>query len=570
MAEGTNRGAGVREAGAALRGERFALLFLCALTLAAWVVQYHPFLLPNNDYYSFERLARSLAAFELPGEYKRLPAFPAVMALASPLMPEPHRELHAALVTNAGFALATLALLFVYARRAMGEGAILVPLLFATTVQFHVMGLQPLVEPSLGFFVVLTFVLHQRRSPWQYAAAFVVGLGRAEAATLAPILFFLNWREDGRFWRHAILGALASTGLLAWTALGAFLGKGQSFYLELMEGMGWRPEPAFALRALRESFAFLNVSSPLLLALGLLLVGVPIAFGVASGLRRFRRDALLMLCFFGVATAVVAAFGVNKARYAYPVLWIPLLFCAHGLVRLCDGATQQLARRLPESAGPALLGAACLVWAGVLAFWMSVLGGRPSLALPALDAGYVLACVGIAVWALLRNASPPTVLRRTAAFIALAFLSSAMVSGVARKKLELHEVYHANYASWTLAHWLEENLGPDERIIVLSRKHILHLVDLPKDRLGSFAKVKAEDPAGLAAYMRDDGYELVVWTHRGDVTNRSAAYYHRRLGVALAEAFRDGAVVPGFQHVATLPVPEEADSSDVQVYRLQP
>jgi len=144
------------------------------------------------------------------------------------------------------------------------------------------------------------------------------------------------------------------------------------------------------------------------------------------------------------------------------------------------------------------------------------------------------------------------------------------VSGVARKKLELHEVYHANYASWTLARWLDENLGPEDRIIVLSRKHILHLVDLPKDRLGSFAKVEAEDPAGLAAYMRAGGYALVAWTHRGDVTNRSAAYYHRRLGVALAEAFRDGAAVPGFQHVVTLPVPEEADSSDVQVYRLQP
>jgi hypothetical protein len=472
--------------------------------------------------------------------------------------------------TNAGFALATLALLFVYARRAMGEGAILVPLLFATTVQFHVMGLQPLVEPSLGFFVVLTFVLHQRSSLWQYAAAFAVGLGRAEAATLAPLLFLLNWREDRRFWRHAILGGLASSGLLVWTALGAVLGKGQSFYLELMEGMGWRPEPAFALRALRESFAFLNVSSPILLVLGLVLVGIPIAFGVTGGLRRFRRDAVLMLCFFGVATAVVAAFGVNKARYAYPVLWIPLLFCAHGLVRLCDRMLQRLAPRLPDTAGPPLLGAACLVWAGVLAFWMALLGRRPSLAPPALDAGYALACVGLAAWALLRNAAPPSALRRAAAFVALALLSSAMVSGVARKKLELHEVYHANYASWTLAHWLEENLGPEDRIIVLSRKHILHLVDLPRARLGSFAKVKAEDPAELALYMRDAGYTLVAWTHRGDVTNRSAAYYHRRLGVGLAEAFRDGAAVPDFQHVVTLPVPEEADSSDVQVYRLQP
>jgi hypothetical protein len=105
-------------------------------------------------------------------------------------MPEPHPVLHAALVLNMAFSIGVLVLLFRLASPLLGAGALLVPLLFATTEQFHAMGLQPLVEPSLGFFCVLTLVLFQARSPWQYAAAAAAALSRT--ASLIGILFLLN------------------------------------------------------------------------------------------------------------------------------------------------------------------------------------------------------------------------------------------------------------------------------------------------------------------------------------------------------------------------------------------
>ena len=74
-----------------------------------------------------------------------------------------------------------------FAARSLGRGALLVPVLFAGTAQFHGTGLQPLVEPSLCFFVVLAFVLFQRRSAWQYAAAAAAAMSRYEAAALLPI-----------------------------------------------------------------------------------------------------------------------------------------------------------------------------------------------------------------------------------------------------------------------------------------------------------------------------------------------------------------------------------------------
>ena len=45
-------------------GERLLFLGLCAGVVVYWALQYHPFVLPNNDYGSFEDTARSLAAMQ--------------------------------------------------------------------------------------------------------------------------------------------------------------------------------------------------------------------------------------------------------------------------------------------------------------------------------------------------------------------------------------------------------------------------------------------------------------------------------------------------------------------------
>ena len=48
----------------------------------------------------------------------------------------------------------------------------------------------------------------------------------------------------------------------------------------------------------------------------------------------------------------------------------------------------------------------------------------------------------------------------------------------------------------------------------------------------------------------------------------SDIYYDKKLGAQLGEAFRSGAPVAGFAHVATLPLPEKLHRDPVQVYRL--
>ncbi len=548
------------------RRETRALLALLILTALYWGLQYHPFLLPNNDYYSFELTAQSLGSLELPRSFKRLPAFPALMALVAPAVPGQAPWMHAALLLNAAFGLGALGLLFVYARRCFAPGAVLVPLLLSTTVQFHAMGLQPLVEPSLGFFVLLTFVLHQRRSAWQYATAFAVGLGRAEAATLIPLLFLANWQEDRRFWHHGVRAGLAASGILVWTGLGSLYGSGQSFYLELMEGMGWHPSPGFYWRLLREDFAFLYSPDPLLNVALLTATSVPLALGIASGLRRFRRESILMLAFFVVSASVVVVFGVNKPRYVYPTFWIPLLFCGHGLVRLCELVSQRLEARRPRATGLAVVAVAG--WLACLAAGLAFMQTRAHLFPPALDAAYALGCVALAALALRPLAGSAA--RLAVVALLLAFLSATITSGLARKKTALKDIHDANYGSWLLAGWLHENAAPEDRIILLGKKHIQHLRPIEKHRLRNFSKVEARDVPSLVTFMREGGWTLVAWTHRGEAKNPSAKWYYRTLNVGLAESFRSGGPVEGFEHVATLAVPGDVDESDVQIYRLAP
>ena len=81
-------------------GERLLFLGLCAGVVVYWALQYHPFVLPNNDYGSFEDTARSLAALELPRSFQRMPVLPALMGALAPIVPGRHPYLHAALLLN--------------------------------------------------------------------------------------------------------------------------------------------------------------------------------------------------------------------------------------------------------------------------------------------------------------------------------------------------------------------------------------------------------------------------------------------------------------------------------------
>jgi hypothetical protein len=541
---------------------------LCITVVVYWALQYQPFVLPNNDYASFQDTAKSLAALELPQHFQRMPMFPALMGIAAPLLAGEQPYLHAALAVNLACSLGVLILVFVLGARAFGRGALLPPLLLAGATQFHSMALQPLVEPSLAFFVALAFVLFQARSPWQYAAAFAAGLGRYEAVILIPVLWLGNLAVDRRFFTHTALAALAASGFFGWTALGWLHGSGGSTYYDLMQGMGFRAAPDFFERSFKEPFRGWYREPGEGIWIFLLAVGVPLAAGLSAGLREFRREAAALLAFFVLCVAVIVIFGINKARYVFPTEWIPIFFFALGALRLGEALQRALARS-PAAAPVAIALAAGAALAFVARRWGLRILATPGAQPAPLDAAFFAALLAIAALALAVYAvRRPRIPSAAAALVVLALLTPQLAGGVHAKRKELFKVMYENWGSYVAAEWLEQHLGPEERAVVVSPNHIEHLTGLGEDRVFGYASLRAGDVADLREEMRARGIRYALYTWRKTPKTPSDAYYHKRLRAFLSEAFRSGGPVPGFEHVATLPLPPELERDPVQVYRV--
>jgi hypothetical protein len=289
---------------------------------------------------------------------------------------------------------------------------------------------------------------------------------------------------------------------------------------------------------------------------------------VAVGLREFRREAIAMLAFLVLSVAVIVLFGIDKPRYAYPTEWILLLFFAAGALRLLDAGFRLLAPRLGGRAALPLLVAAVVLWLIALGLWVWYIERIPR-ALP-LAADLLFLAVALALALTQLRGIRRERLWLTACLLLMVLVTPVAAGGIAAKQREIFQVYYANYSSYLLAHWLEENLQPLDRVVLLHQSHIRHLTDLESGRLEKFSKMEAEDAATLAVEMKAKGLTHVAYTYRYPPKNPAAAYYYRTQKIHLAEQFRDGGEVIDFEHLATLPLPKILDRSPVQVYRVLP
>jgi hypothetical protein len=563
---------GAAPAAAALES-RLALALALA-TLAFWWPQRAFFPLPNNDFATFEAVARSFARLELPTTFQRLPLLPAAMALLASALPGKHALLHAALALNAAFALATLPLLQRVAAGCLPRGSLLVPVLFAGTAQLHGQGLQPLVEPSLGFFVVLAFALFQRRSPWQYAAAAAAALSRYEAVLLLPLFAAWNAFEDRRAARrHALAAALGALPFALWAAAGAVRGSGAAFYAADMERMGFSPAPHVLATLLKESFRGLWMNAPGPdVPVFLAAASAPAALGALVLLRRVPRESTALLAYLAGTLAVIVLLGIDKARYLYPVLWIPLLFFAAGLLAALRFAAPRLAA-LPWPALAAVLAAALALGTLFASDGLGELARAPHDVVPlAADLAYaaVLAALAAAALAVALAGTPgATPHAAGTAFVAgLAVVLPLLLGGMTGRAAEQRKIRFANESVVVSAAWLEAHLGPDERALVMHRQHYLFLTGLEPDRFVGFYDLEAQDVGALAAEMRARGLTHVVATWRKPVAQAIDQVYERKFKWFLVDPFARGEPVPGFEHLAALPLPEHLRQPPVQVYRL--
>jgi hypothetical protein len=543
------------------------LLLALTLALAAlWIAQYQPFDFPNNDFYSFRRAARSLAAGALPASLKRGPILPGIMALLRPALPDGHPELHAALLANLAFSLGMFLALGRFALRTFPAAAPLFLVLLATTPVLHAMALQPLVEPSLGCFVALAFLGLRARSPWQYAAAGAAALSRPEAAALLAILAAANGLAEGRWLRHLGLAALAGVPFVAWNALGGARGSGAATYLALHEGFAsWAPHYLSMLP--KELLSGFWGRGPLSLGL-LAAAAATAAFGALRALRAAPREAGAMLAWLAISVTAVVLYGVGKARYLHPIAFVPLLCFAVGAGDAAARAAATLTARLSPGARSLLLWVAAADGAALAARAALPLLARDTALPPGPDlafAALALALLGAACAVL-----PSPRAGRATGLVAFAVCAPLVVGGVARKSELLADVHDFDVAAWAASQWVAKDLPPDGRVVLLHRSQVLFATGLPSDRVISFSRFEAKDLEALRREMAERGVTHVIYTWRRPPRTDAERFYARRRREDLAALFASGDALPGFEHVATLPAPRRLHQPPAEVYRLEP
>ena len=556
------------------RLERLGLAGLLAVTLCVWLLQFEPFHLPNNDYASFEATARAFAAGELPARYQRMPILPALMAAVAPLCPGPHPYLQATLVLNLLFSLALLVALYDLADRLLGRGALLVPVLFAAGNQFHSMALQPLVEPSLGFFVVLAFALCARRSPWQYAAAGAAALSRYEAAPLLGVLAVVNAIADRDLRRHFALAAVAGLPFLVWLGLGTVRGSGASWYLDVMRDDGFGAAPHFLVTSLKEPLRGWLGDGALGWAAFTVAAGLPIVLGVADGVRRHPRETAGMLSIYALATTTVVIFGIDKGRYAYAYQWIPLFFLAAGLLTLLEARTLERLARLPRATQWALTLAVAAGLLAALRNGIHRLGSGHPGALPAVDELWALAALAAIVLALaLRVLGTGMEMRHAASLACLTALLVTLpvvAEGMRVKRKEQYKIRWGNYGIVLASEWIRENAAADDRFVVLHKGHYLHRTGLPAERFSSLQNLDATSLEELAPSMRDDGLTHLIVTWRKPPGQRDDWRVEKKFKWFLIAPLLEGEAAPGLSRVASLALPEHMDRPPVRIFRVDP
>lgn len=551
--------------GSIARWEWALLAVLVLACLSYWIAHYHGFLLPGSDYGSFRDTAKQLWSGELPSSYKRMPLFPFLMGGLAQILPADEPYLHAALSLNIGFSLGILVVAFLLGRRLIGPAALLPTMAMLMVSTLHTSALQPLVDPSLTFLILLSLHLFARESRWQYLAAGLAALSRYEASGLIAIFFVLNFYRERRFWRHLLPAGFASLGFLVWMGLSLASHSGGNPYLaqisEQEYSLAWSMAGTM-LRPFYHDDAFDRI------ALLVLVVGFVIS------LRRFPIPSIAVAVFGLLYLAAHIGFGVDKHVYAHPVLWIPPFYMTVAFLPLIELLTRASWRVPRPVAVVVLLLAAFQVGKP----WVKELGNLLDQAAGYLPVGVYLGFL-LLLWGILFALGVMMAGRRTPATLALAFVLATGFQEVGLESYRKHvkrtrDTYYNKYQYIVGTRWLDEHLQPNQKALVFGSSALPIASRLTGEQLLRFGGMRAETLEELVPELCEKDVDYVVyWYRRVEPKDPSAKnyardlYFFRRYKVYLADPFQSGEDVPGFEHLETLPLPDFMDKPPVQVYR---
>jgi hypothetical protein len=297
---------------------------------------------PNPDFPAFVRVARSLLSFEMPSSFKRAPVLGLLQVTLSNFTKGLHPELTAGWLLNAILYPFCCVLFYLIAKEFIGKSACWLVVIAAVNPWTIDMLVEPLVEITLLFFILLTFYFILRRSKWCYLFAAIATMVRYEGAALIFAAFVIDMLES-KTNRHRLLvllySALASIPLALWM-LGTVVktkaaGSGTTGHYLGHYGRGtvvlqyltflWQVtfSPIFAVQS-KQGIAALTIISKVVAAAAFLT-------GTAYSLYRKKWDLLALLLFIFPYVLIHSLKFFTRHRYCMPIAWLVLLICWLGV-----------------------------------------------------------------------------------------------------------------------------------------------------------------------------------------------------------------------------------------------
>ena len=338
----------------------FAVSVLLLFAAYQAIIYFGHLAVPNSDFPAFVQTGKDILSFRLPAEFKRLPMLGIMQVILSKFAGGHHPELTAGWLLNAVLHCANVVLLYLIGRKFIGKAAFFLALLFSinpSTIQLMV---DPIVETTLVFYILMTMLFIINRSSWCYLFAAFASMTRYEGAALILTAFIIDMiaRKTKKQRLTALAFATAASIPIALWMIGtvASVKSGQKHYVGHFTGdrghvgfeyfnVLWQTaiQPYFQMPSWVEAVFVrqptTNVQAQSIAAAADSLSYASksialIAFAVSVPFAVIKRNInyLAVMIFFVFYVGMHSMRFTTIPRYTVPMIWITLLICFYGLI----------------------------------------------------------------------------------------------------------------------------------------------------------------------------------------------------------------------------------------------
>jgi hypothetical protein len=338
---------------AAVQREKIFSIFVCVLLFAFGI--YHSFNywrhqpVPHFDFNCFASLGRQILSLHLPTDYKRVPLVGILQVLLGKVFGGDCPEFTGGLMLNAILHPFNAVLIFLIAKRFVGKFASLLAVAAIINPQVIQLLTEAIVETTLMFFILLSFYLILRRSKWAYLTASAASMVRYEGVVLIAAAFIIDMLEGQNAKQRIkafVYAVLASVPMFIWAVLTVINWKsqGSTYYLKEMGSQSGGKIILWDFIKLTWQIVYMPLTMPSLKAqqstfnmvfgLNQFIAASTFILGLVFAVVKKNWDLLAMVFFLFIYILIHAIHSFMVLRFCMPIVPIPLIVSAYGLLNL--------------------------------------------------------------------------------------------------------------------------------------------------------------------------------------------------------------------------------------------